>query len=248
MEDLQLNVGSEPQWRPGTVLSEVKEGFGNQDQGLNPGPQQITEGLIVTCMDLFGAGAESVSNTLGFCLLYMVLHPQIQKKVQEELDRVVGRSRKVSLEDRASLPFTEAVLSEVSRINTIAPVCPPHRATKDAYFDGQFIPKDTILIVSLWSLLHDKDHWGDPEVFRPQRFIDSDGKFVKNEWLTPFGIGKRFCMGEPLARNSLFIFFSCVLKEFSFSLPEGEPLPSTQALTGFTAAPQPFMVKITHRL
>ncbi|CAG2064717.1 unnamed protein product, partial [Timema podura] len=58
------------------------------------------EGLMAVCLDLFAAGAESVSNTLGFALLYLVLNPQVQEKTHEELDRVVGRNRKVSMEDR----------------------------------------------------------------------------------------------------------------------------------------------------
>jgi cytochrome P450 len=59
------------------------------------------EALIVLCLDLFSAGAESVSNTLGFCLLYMVLYPRVQEAVQKELDTVIGHSRRPPLEDRA---------------------------------------------------------------------------------------------------------------------------------------------------
>jgi cytochrome P450 len=59
------------------------------------------EGLIILCLDLFAAGAESVSNSLGFYVLYMVLHPTVQEAVQKELDTVVGRNRRPSLEDRA---------------------------------------------------------------------------------------------------------------------------------------------------
>jgi hypothetical protein len=60
----------------------------------------VEDGLIITCFDLFGAGAESVSNTLSFSLLYSVLHPDVQKKVQDELDDVVGRDRRANLDDR----------------------------------------------------------------------------------------------------------------------------------------------------
>nr|CAD7571450.1 unnamed protein product [Timema californicum] len=207
----------------------------------------IVEGLMAVCLDLFAAGAESVSNTLGFALLYLVLNPQVQEKTHEELDRVVGRSRKVSMEDRQSLPFIEAVLAEVVRINPIAPICALHRATKDTQLEGYSIPKDTLLIPSLWTLMHDKEHWGDPEVFRPQRFLDTEGKFVKDDWMIPFGMGKRLCIGESLARTSLFIFFASLMQEFSFSLPKGDPLPSTKALPGFTAVFQPFKVNVTHR-
>jgi cytochrome P450 len=95
--------------------------------------------------------------------------------------------------------------------------------------------------------LHDKEHWGDPGAFRPERFLDEHGNFVKDEWMTPFGIGKRTCLGELMARNILFIFYTTLLQEFSFSLPVGDPQPSTLCLPGITTAPQPFRVKLTRR-
>jgi cytochrome P450 len=58
------------------------------------------DGLVTILLDLFSAGAESVANSLDYCILYLILNPHIQKKVQDELDAVVGRSRRPSLDDR----------------------------------------------------------------------------------------------------------------------------------------------------
>jgi cytochrome P450 len=110
-----------------------------------------------------------------------------------------------------------------------------------------FVLQDTTVISSIWCLLHDKEHWGDPEAFRPERFLDEYGNFVKDEWMIPFGAGKRICLGEVMAKTSLFIFYTTLLQEFSFSLPAGEPQPSTLCVSGITTAPQPFTVKITKR-
>jgi cytochrome P450 len=101
--------------------------------------------------------------------------------------------------------------------------------------------------VSLWSVLNDSDHWGDPEVFRPERFIDADGKFFKDEWMIQFGAGKRVCLGEILARSMLFLIFSTLMQEFKFNIPEGDPRPSTEGLPGVTTAPAPFRVEVTAR-
>jgi methyl farnesoate epoxidase/farnesoate epoxidase len=101
--------------------------------------------------------------------------------------------------------------------------------------------------VNIWSVLHDREHWSDPEVFRPERFLCADGKFVKDEWLIPFGVGKRVCLGEILARNMLFLIFSTVMQEFTFSTPEEDPCPTTDPLPGFTTAPAPFRVQVTER-
>ncbi|XP_063241126.1 methyl farnesoate epoxidase-like [Bacillus rossius redtenbacheri] len=204
------------------------------------------EGLITLCLDLFTAGSETVSNTLGFCLLYMVLYPEVQKTAQEELDREVG-SRKPLLEDRIRLPYVEAVLAEVTRINGVAPVTAPHRCTQDTSFLGYVVPKDAMVMASLHSLHHDQEHWGDPEVFRPARFLDAEGNYVRDDWCCVFSLGKRACLGEALARNSLFVFFACLLQEFSFSLPEGDPPPSTWPQSGLTTAPQPFRVRVSCR-
>lgn len=205
------------------------------------------EGLIVLCLDLFSAGAETLSNALSFCLLYMVLHPRVQEAVQKELDTVIGRSRRPSLEDRARLPYVEATIAEISRINPIAPIAIPHAALKDTKLGGYDIKKNTPILVNIWSVLHDREHWSDPEVFRPERFLDTDGKFVKDEWLIPFGVGKRVCLGEILARNMLFLIFTTLMQEFTFRTPEEDPYPTTDTLPGFTAAPTSFRVQATER-
>jgi cytochrome P450 len=101
--------------------------------------------------------------------------------------------------------------------------------------------------VNIWSVLHDREHWSDPEVFRPERFLDTDGKFVKDEWLIPFGVGKRVCLGEILARNMLFLIFTTLMQEFTFRTPEEDPYPTTDTLPGFTAAPTSFRVQATER-
>jgi hypothetical protein len=74
--------------------------------------------------------------------------------------------------------------------------------------------------VNLWSVLHDREHWGDPEVFRPERFLDADGRFIKDEFIVQFGAGKRVCFGETLDRNMLFLIFSTLMQEFIFKIPD----------------------------
>lgn len=108
--------------------------------------------------------------------------------------------------------------------------------------------QDTTLIISLWSVLSDRGHWGDPEVFRPERFLYCNGKFVKDEWMVNFGTGKRFCVGESLSKSVLFLFFATFLQEFSLSVPEGEPRPTAKPQAGFTTAPFPFRMKLKQRM
>lgn len=104
-----------------------------------------------------------------------------------------------------------------------------------------------MLIICLYSLLQDKEHWGDPENFRPERFLNEHGKFVKDEWMLAFGTGKRVCLGEVLARSTFFLFFTSLFQEFTFSIPAGDPKPTTVPLSGITITPQPFRVKAIKR-
>jgi methyl farnesoate epoxidase/farnesoate epoxidase len=104
-----------------------------------------------------------------------------------------------------------------------------------------------MLIINLYSVFQDQKHWGDPEVFRPERFLDEDGNYVKDDWMISFGAGKRMCIGEVLARNAVFLFFTSLLQEFWFSVPKGDPEPSLVPLSGFTVAPTPFRVQATKR-
>jgi methyl farnesoate epoxidase/farnesoate epoxidase len=103
-------------------------------------------------------------------------------------------------------------------------------------------------LANLWSLFHDREHWGDPEVFRPERFLDGNKFFVKDEWMISFGAGKRVCLGEVLARNTVFLFFTTLLQQFAFSLPEDEPTPETSSISGMVMAHQPFRIKISQRV
>ncbi|XP_049962656.1 methyl farnesoate epoxidase-like [Schistocerca serialis cubense] len=206
------------------------------------------EQLLSVCLDLFMAGSETTSNTLSFAILYMMRYPEIQQKVQAELDSVVGRTRLPSLADRSMMPYTEAVLMEIQRRVNTAPTSVAHRAVCDTELFGYKIPKGTTILVSIWSVHMDKQHWGDPENFRPDRFIGKDGKIKHDTWFLPFGLGRRRCLGEGLARSTMFLFFSTVLHSFSISVPAAHPVPSLDGYDGVTLSPKPFYATLTPRL
>lgn len=149
------------------------------------------EQLLATCLDLFQAGTETTSNTLSFGLIYMVHNPAVQAKVRHELDRVIGRSRLPTLNDRSDLPYVEAVLCEIQRMANVAPLGIVHRALETVKFGDYIIPKDAIMLVSLYSLNMDAEYWKDPLEFRPERFLDEEGKLIQHvDQFLPFGLGE----------------------------------------------------------
>ncbi|XP_028818306.1 cytochrome P450 2J2-like [Denticeps clupeoides] len=195
--------------------------------------------LCVCTMDLFVAGTETTSSTLYWGLLYMINFPEIQKQVQEEIDRVVGSSRQPTVEDREKMPYTNAVIHETQRFGNIIPINVPRLSTKDTHVGGYIIPKGTMVFGSLTSVLFDETEWETPHSFNPAHFLDADGKFRRREAFLPFSIGKRVCLGEQLARMELFLFFTSLLQRFSFSPPEGEE-PSLEFRLGATLCPKPY--------
>ncbi|XP_033218260.1 methyl farnesoate epoxidase-like [Belonocnema kinseyi] len=193
--------------------------------------------LFALIKDFFGAGLETTNNSLGFLIAYISVKPEIQKKIQEELDRVFGTESLPSLDYKNNLPYLNAAIAEVLRISHVAPTVVPHRALKDSTLFGYEIKKDYTLLANLVSVHMDKEHWGDPENFRPERFINDKGEFIEDSWLMPFGTGRRKCIGATVAKNSLLLFTACLLQKFNFSLAPGEPLPCLTGINGMTTAP-----------
>lgn len=119
----------------------------------------------------------------------MAAYPEVQLKVQEELDRVLT-SRELTFDDFQHLPYTEASLYETERIRPIVPVGIPHGATEDTEFCGYYIPRSTMLICPLWSLHMDEEVWKDPHVFMPERFLNEEGKLYRPDHFMPFQVGE----------------------------------------------------------
>ncbi|XP_061593793.1 cytochrome P450 2J4-like [Cololabis saira] len=202
----------------------------------------FTEANLVLCsLDLFLAGTETTSTTLQWALIYLIKNPQIQEKVQAEIDCVIGQTRQPSMADRPNLPYTDAVIHEIQRMGNIVPLNGPRVAAKDTTLGGYFIPKGTSLMPMLTSVLFDKSEWETPDTFNPGHFLNADGQFVKKEAFLPFSAGKRVCLGEGLARMELFLFLVGLLQKFSFSVPAGVEL-STEGIYGTTRVPFPFKV------
>ncbi|NXW15640.1 CP2J2 protein, partial [Circaetus pectoralis] len=198
------------------------------------------ENLVACALDLLFAGTETTSTTVRWALLYMAMYPEIQARVQAEIDAVIGQVRQPALEDRNNMPYTNAVIHEVQRKSNIIPFNVPRLTVKDTVLDGFHIPKGTVLLTNLTSVMFDKNEWETPDAFNPEHFL-KDGQFWKRESFVPFSIGKRACLGEVLARAELFLVFTALLQKFTFQAPPDTTL-SLQFKLGITMAPQPYKI------
>ncbi|KAK3883064.1 hypothetical protein Pcinc_012595 [Petrolisthes cinctipes] len=191
----------------------------------DPNSTMSYEGLCVQMADIFTAGSESSTQTLRWVILHLAKYPEVQARCQREIDAAVPRDTLPGLEHKANLPYLDAVLLEVHRFVSLAPLGLVHSATEDTELGGYKIPKNTILVPNLGMCHQDPHYWSHPDQFYPDHFLDKEGKCqARKESYLPFSIGRRVCPGEGLARMEQYIFMSALLQNFTFSVPDGKEL------------------------
>jgi 26-hydroxylase len=118
---------------------------------------------------------------------------------------------------------------------------------RDVTLNGYTIPAGAHVVPLINSIHMDPTLWDKPEEFNPSRFINAEGKVCKPQFFMPFGIGRRMCLGDVLARMELFLFFSSIMHCFNVSLPEGAQMPSLKGNVGITITPESFEAIFTPR-
>lgn len=201
------------------------------------------EFVEATVTDLIGAGQDTVSTFMQWIVLLLVKYPDIQVKLQELIDKVVGRDRLPSIEDRSSLAYLDAFIYETMRFISFVPLTIPHSTTSDVTIEGLHIPKDTVVFVNQWSVNHDPLKWKDHHVFDPSRFLDESGALDKDKAnsVMIFSTGKRRCIGNQIAKVEVFIFTAVLLHQCSFESNPSEPV-TLDCSYGLALKPLPFCV------
>ncbi|TMS07787.1 Cytochrome P450 2A10 [Larimichthys crocea] len=189
------------------------------------------ENLISTVLNLFLAGTETTSSTIRYALSVLIKHPDIQQW-------------------RTGNPSPSQTQSSMKcqRFLDIVPFGLPHFALRDISFRGYTIPKDTVIMPLLHSVLKEEKQWASPLSFNPQHFLDQNGNFKKNPAFLPFAAGKRACVGEALARMELFLFLVTLLRHFTFSHAEGpDGINLIPEYSGFANVPRRYQIIATPR-
>ncbi|XP_074204507.1 steroid 21-hydroxylase isoform X4 [Camelus bactrianus] len=232
------------QWRD--MVDYMLQGVGRPREGEGPG--QLLEGHVhMSVVDLFIGGTETTAITLSWAVAFLLHHPEIQQRLQEELDHELGpraSGTRVPFKDRARLPLLNATIAEVLRLRPVVPLALPHRATRPSSIFGYDIPEGMVVIPNLQGAHLDETVWEQPHEFRPDRFLGPGA----NPCVLAFGCGARVCLGEPLARLELFVVLVHLLRAFTL-LPPAGALPSLQPYPycGLNLKIQPFQVRLQPR-
>ncbi|XP_077204317.1 cytochrome P450 2J4-like [Paroedura picta] len=211
------------------------------EKSKNDPTSTYDEANLFQCIsDFFIGGTDTTSATIQWALFLMVTHPDIQEKVQMELEDVFGSSQTISYQDRKKVPYTFAVIHEIQRFKCILLAGNPRLTVKDVTMLGAFIPKGTMVVPDVHSIMYDPEIWETPRKFNPNHFLDQDGKFVNREEFLIFGAGVRVCPGKVMAMMEFFIFFTSLLRAFTLKLPEGVTELSSEPIKGLTISPRPY--------
>ena len=185
-------------------------------------------------LDIVIAATDTTASTLINAFALFLTHPKVAKKIQDEIENVVGSLRMPQFSDRDAMPYTMATVYEVLRYTSFAPLALPHRALEDTNFEGHFIEKHSIILPNLWFIHHDPQRWKNPWIFDPERFLDSDGLLFPPEHtarrnLLAFSTGHRECPGENFGKSRVFLYLAAILQSFDIipatdgKLPETDP-------------------------
>lgn len=186
-------------------------------------PKITRDNIKALLYDMLSAGTDTASTAIEWAMSEMLKNPPMLKKVQDELERVVGMGRMVRESDLPSLVYLDAVVKETLRLHPVSPLALPHLSMEACNVLGYQIPKNTHVLVNLWAIGRNPKAWEDAERFVPERFMKAgcsiDEKIHNCEWI-PFGAGRRGCPGEQLGTLVIELALAQLLHCFEWRLPD----------------------------
>ncbi|XP_060192868.1 geraniol 8-hydroxylase-like [Lycium barbarum] len=173
------------------------------------------------CLDLFVAGTDTTSSTLEWAMVEVMRKPYIMKKAKSELADVIGKGKIIEEYDITRLPYLQCLVKETLRMHPPVPFL-IRKVDQDIEACGYFIPKDSQVLVHVWSIGRDPAIWEDPLAFKPERFWGSKMDVRGQDFdLIPFGFGRRICPGLLLATAKLSVMLASLLNSFDWKVEGG---------------------------
>ncbi|EIW80743.1 benzoate para-hydroxylase [Coniophora puteana RWD-64-598 SS2] len=196
--------------------------------------------LVAETVTLLIAGSDTTSNSETAIMHLLFTNPRVYNKLIGILEEAVDEELPTADHVR-DIPYLDAVINEGLRYHATTAIG-LHRAVheKGAMFGGKYFPPGTEMSVPAWTIQHDPEIWGDPEVFRPERWIENPDL---KKYLMTFGKGPRACLGRHLAYMEMRLVLSTVLLRYDLQL-KSQVMETTE---GFMHKPNEMFVRLSRR-
>ncbi|KAF8577651.1 cytochrome P450 [Ramaria rubella] len=260
---VRTRLASPTQERRGDLLDRLVEGMGRGGGDGEGGDGEVREEDVVTeAMLLLTAGSDTTANSTAAVLFHVLRSPRVLGKLRAELDAVVGGvgvgadeavgdgdadadGRVIPWHDQIkSLKYLQATIDEGLRLFATNAFGLPRVVPEGGrvVVGGRAFGEGTELSAPAWTIQHDPAIWGDPEVFRPERWLESGASELKRHLLT-FGMGPRACIGKNLAYMQMQLLIATLVRRYDMDLCEDE----LRSVEGFMHKPVEVWVRIRRR-
>ncbi|KAK4268736.1 hypothetical protein QN277_025348 [Acacia crassicarpa] len=196
----------------------------HQPIGLHDEQEVVVDRTMVKAViiDMFAAALEASAVVIEWALAELIKNPRVMKKLQDEIESIVGMKRMVEEIDLLKLGYLDAIVKETLRLHPAGSLI-PREAREDIIIDGYYIEKKTMVLVNTWGLGRDPKLWSDnAESFYPERFVDNDVDVRGHHFqLIPFGSGRRRCPGMRMGVTIIKLVVAQLVHCFDWELPYG---------------------------
>ncbi|KAI0499035.1 hypothetical protein KFK09_019935 [Dendrobium nobile] len=174
-------------------------------------------------LDLFLGGTETTGATMDWAMAELIRHPEVMRKAQLEVRRVLNGRAKINEVDFKNLPYLNMLIKETLRLRTPAPILVPRYSTETVELGGYTIPAGSRIVINAWAIMREQNGWEDAERFLPERFENNQVEFVgTNYQYIPFGGGRRICPGISFSMSTMENVLANLLYHFDWKLPGGQ--------------------------
>ncbi|CAL0325322.1 unnamed protein product [Lupinus luteus] len=173
-------------------------------------------------LDMFAAGTDTTSTSLEWAMTELIRHPNVMKKLQDEVRNVACNRTHITEDDLGHMPYLKAVIKETLRLHPPIPLLLPRESMQDINLKGYHIAAGTRVIINAWAIARDPAYWDEPEEFKPERFLDSSIDVKGKDFqLIPFGAGRRGCPGTMFVMAVNEIVLANLVHQFDWALAGG---------------------------
>ncbi|KAJ8769597.1 hypothetical protein K2173_005200 [Erythroxylum novogranatense] len=210
------------------------------------------DSIKAVILDMLAASMDTSPTVVEWALSEIIKNQHVMKKVQKESEEKVGMDRMVEESDLKNLHYLNMIIKETFRLHPVAPLLLPHYSMEDCIVNGFFIPKNSRIMINVWTIGRDPSVWSEPDKFLPERFAGTDIDVLGHDFqLIPFGAGRRVCPGMQLGLTIVSLVLAQLLHCFDWGLPDGmvpAELDMTEEFGLVTQRTKPLLAIPTYRL